>query len=57
MLPLLKLVSDGLELIYRHLIESLANEFEVTDEERKEFLATVNQAIFDNRVGWAKSYL
>jgi restriction system protein len=31
----------------------LAIEFEVTDEERKELLANGNQAIFDNRVGWA----
>ena len=57
MLPLLKLVSDGQEHKYRTLIESLAVEFEVTNEERKELLASGNQAIFDNRVGWAKTYL
>ncbi|MCZ8161396.1 MAG: winged helix-turn-helix domain-containing protein [Microcystis sp. LE19-196.1B] len=57
MLPLLKFVSDGQEHKYRDLIESLAFEFQVTDEERKELLASGNQAIFDNRVGWAKTYL
>lgn len=57
MLPLLKLVSDGQEHKYRDLIESLAIEFQITDEERKELLASGNQAIFDNRVGWAKTYL
>ncbi len=57
MLPLLKLVSDGQEHKYRDIIENLATEFEVTDEERKELLASGNQAIFDNRVGWAKTYL
>ena len=57
MLPLLKLVSDGKEHRYRDLIEKLATDFEVTDEERKELLASGNQAIFDNRVGWAKTYL
>ncbi|MDO9510131.1 MAG: restriction endonuclease [Bacteroidales bacterium] len=57
MLPLLKLVSNGQEHKYRDLIESLAIEFQVTDEERKELLASGNQAIFDNRVGWAKTYL
>lgn len=57
MLPLLKLVSDGQKHKYRDLIESLAIEFRVTDDERKEFLASGNQAIFDNRVGWAKTYL
>ncbi|MCG2792719.1 MAG: restriction endonuclease [Weeksellaceae bacterium] len=57
MLPLLKIVSDKQEHKYRDLIENLAVEFEVTDEERKELLASGNQAIFDNRVGWAKTYL
>jgi len=57
MLPLLKLISDGQEHKYRTLIESLAVEFEVTNEERKELLASGAQAIFDNRVGWAKTYL
>lgn len=57
MLPLLKLVKDGKEHKYRDLIESLADEFCVTDKERRELLASGNQAIFDNRVGWAKTYL
>ncbi len=57
MLPLLKLVSDRQEHKYRDLIEKLAIEFQVTDEERKELLTSGNQAIFDNRVGWAKTYL
>ena len=57
MLPLLKLVSDRQEHKYRDLIENLATAFQVTDEERKELLASGNQAIFDNRVGWAKTYL
>jgi len=57
MLPLLKLVSNRQEYKYRDLIEKLAMEFKVTDEERKELLASGNQAIFDNRVGWAKTYL
>lgn len=57
MLPLLKLVSDRQEHKYRDLIEKLAAEFQVSDEERKELLASGNQAVFDNRVGWAKTYL
>ena len=56
-LPLLKIVSDGKEHKYRDLIEELAVEFQLTDEERKELLASGTQAIFDNRVGWAKTYL
>jgi len=57
MLPILRLVSDKQEHRYRDLIEKLANEFQLTDKERKEFLTSGNQAIFDNRVGWAKTYL
>ncbi len=57
MLPILKIVSDGNEHQYRDLIEKLAIEFEITDEERKALLASGSQAIFDNRVGWAKTYL
>lgn len=57
MLPILRLVSDGKEHTFRDLIEELAVEFGVSDEERKELLASGGQAIFDNRVGWAKTYL
>ncbi|MDT9276041.1 MULTISPECIES: restriction endonuclease [Limnospira] len=57
MLPLLKLISDGKEHKYRVVIESLASEFQLTDEEIKELLASGKQPIFDNRVGWAKTYL
>jgi len=57
MLPLIKIVSDGKEHKFRDLIEELAVDFQLTDEERKELLASGTQAIFDNRVAWAKTYL
>lgn len=57
MLPLLKLVADKQEHKYRDLIENLAVQFQISEEERKELLASGNQPIFDNRVGWAKTYL
>ena len=57
MLPLLKHISDKKEYKYRDLIEKLALEFKLTDEERKEMLASGSQSVFDNRVGWAKTYL
>jgi restriction system protein len=57
MLPLLELVSDGNEHNYRSLIEKLALKFGISDDERKELLASGSQPIFDNRVGWAKTYL
>ena len=57
MLPLLKLLSDGKEHKYRDVIEKLASEFKLSEEEKRIFLASGKQAIFDNRVGWAKAYL
>lgn len=57
MLPILRLLSDRQEYKYREIIEKMALEFQVSDDERKVLLASGNQAIFDNRVGWAKTYL
>ncbi|MFZ2901187.1 MAG: restriction endonuclease [Saprospiraceae bacterium] len=57
MLPLLKRVSDRKEHSIRGLVEDLAGEFQLTDEERRELLPSGQQPIFDNRVAWAKTYL
>jgi restriction system protein len=57
MLPLLKLVSDGKEYSLREIIERLAEEFNLSEEERNEFLPSGRQRVFDNRVNWAKKYL
>jgi restriction system protein len=57
MLPLLRLVADGHEHTARSLVEKLASEFHITDEERRELLTSGVQAVFDNRVGWARTYL
>ena len=57
MLPLLRHVSDKGEYKFRDIIEGLANKFGLTDEERKELLTSGIQPIFQNRVGWAKTYL
>ncbi|MBR9997920.1 MAG: restriction endonuclease [Cyclobacteriaceae bacterium] len=57
MLPLLKKISDGKEYKYRDLVDLLAHEFNITTEEREELLPSGQQPIFDNRVGWAKTYL
>ena len=57
MLPLLRQVSDKGEYKFRDIIEGLAKQFGLTDDERKELLPSGVQPIFDNRVGWAKTYL
>jgi restriction system protein len=57
MLPVLRLSSDGQEHKFAQAIEDLAEEFQLTDEERNELLPSGTQAVFNNRVGWARSYL
>lgn len=57
MLPLLKLAHDGADHIFRDAVESLSVEFQLTPEECAELLPSGRQAIFNNRVGWARFYL
>jgi restriction system protein len=56
MLPLLRFVSDGAERRFRDAITQLANEFKLNPSELKETLPS-GGGIFDNRVGWARTYL
>lgn len=57
MLPLLKMASDRNERSFREAVDHLANHFGLTIDERKELLPSGGQPIFDNRVGWAKTYM
>lgn len=57
MLPLLKMAGDKREHSLREAIDRLSNEFKLTNTERKELLLSGKQEIFDNRVGWARTYL
>ena len=57
MLPLLRFAGDRQEHSLRETIDALAEEFELTDEERKALLPSGQQQVFDNRVGWARTYL
>ena len=57
MLPLLRLVGDEGEHSLRETIETLADEFDLTDDERRHLLPSGRQATFDNRVGWARTYM
>ncbi|HMA60100.1 MAG TPA: restriction endonuclease [Halanaerobiales bacterium] len=57
MLPLLKLAGDEKTHKLRNAIEELADNFDLEEEERKKLLPSGNKNIFDNRVGWAKTYL
>lgn len=57
MLPLLKFASDNQEHGIREAIQHIADEFDLTDEDRNELLPSGQQPIIDNRVGWARTYL
>jgi restriction system protein len=57
MLPLLKYVSDQQVHTLRDVVEGLATHFKLTEEERREMLPSGMQTAFDNRVGWARTYL
>jgi restriction system protein len=57
MLPLLKTASDGVEHTMRETVERLAGELNLTQEEQTELLPSGQQAIFTNRVAWARFYL
>lgn len=57
MLPLLKAVKDGNEHRVGDITQQLAQEFQLTQEERQQLLPSGTQTTFANRVGWAKSYL
>src|SRR5215210_665081 len=57
MLPLLRYAADEQEHSVREAIEALADQFRLTDEERKDLLPSGGQATFDNRVGWARTYM
>lgn len=57
MLPLLMLAADGKEHRFRDAVEQLAAHFALTDVERAEMLPSGTAPLFDNRVGWARTYL
>jgi restriction system protein len=57
MKPLLEYISNGKEYTLRQAISDLAVKFNLSEEEQKELLPSGTQRIFDNRVGWARTYL
>lgn len=57
MLPILEITSDGTGHTFREIVEILSRKYELTDDQKKELLPSGTQAVFDNRIGWAKTYL
>ena len=57
MLPLLKELADGQDHALGDVLESLAVRFELNPEERRQLLPSGKQPLFNNRIGWARTYL
>jgi len=57
MLPLLKKLADGQPRIFRDVREAIARELGLTQAELAERLPSGKQTAYDNRIGWAKTYL
>jgi len=57
MLPVLKCVADGEEHTMKEVYQNLAEMFKLSDEEKAERLPSGGQSTFENRAGWAKTYL
>jgi restriction system protein len=57
MLPVLKVAGDDQEHRLSDVVNQLARDFGLTEEEQHQILRSGKQATFANRVGWAKTYL
>jgi len=57
MLPLLKLASDNKNYSLSDAIEILVTDFNLTNDDKRELLPSGKQYKFNNRVGWARTYL
>jgi len=57
MLPLLRYLADGRERTSQETQDALATHFGLTAEERARRLPSGQQAVFSNRIAWAKSHL
>jgi restriction system protein len=57
MLPLVESLADGNEHEVRDLRDEIAKKLAISDADREELLPSRKQAVYDNRLGWAKTYL
>lgn len=57
MLPFLKILADGEEHALGDTHDKLSDHFDLTEEEIRELLPSGKQAVFRNRVGWARTYI
>jgi restriction system protein len=57
MLPLLRYAADGADHQLKEAVAALEKEFHLTEEEKNEYLPSGQQTVFQNRIGWARTYM
>jgi restriction system protein len=57
LLPLLNLLEDGNECWVRDIYQQLAEKFKLSEEEKTTLLPSGQQPLFQNRIGWATTFL
>lgn len=57
MLPLLRMLADGQPHRISDLVQELGDAFRLTDEEKNTIYPGGRKYIFDDRVGWARTYM
>lgn len=57
LLPVLRFLEDGEEHSLRETIDFLSGSLRLSEEEKRELLPSGRQPVFENRVGWARTYL
>lgn len=57
MLPLLRQVADNKIYRFKDIVDRLAEEFNLNEQELNELLPSGQAFLFSNRVGWARTYL
>lgn len=57
MSPLLRLASDNQEHSIQDTYRQLADQFQLSEDERKALLPSGRQETYKNRIGWARTYL
>lgn len=55
--PFLECLQDGQIHTMKEVKETVAAAMSITEEERKEMLPSGKQAMYDNRLGWTRTYL
>lgn len=53
----LRALEDGVEHHFSDVKNQVVKDFNITDEERAELLPSGKQSVFENRIGWSRTYL